>query len=458
MYDVIVVGARCAGSPTAMLLARRGHRVLLLDRATFPSDSPLSTHLVHPPAIMRLARWGLLDELRATGCPPIHEYGLECGPVDLMAPLPPAGDVDVAYAPRRRVLDDILVRAAVDSGAELREGVSVQELLTEPDGTVVGVRGRTREGTVVEERARVVVGADGTRSRVAQLVGATEYHVRPPLLTSYWSYFAGLAVKDVPTFRAHHKYAFAWPTNDNLVLVGMAWRAADFRKLPGGADEVFLPAFEEIAPAFAERLRDAERAERWMSGSVPNFFRTAHGPGWALVGDAGYSRDPCTASGITEATRAADFLAEALHEGLSGTRPMAEALADYQRRRDTASRPFYEYTTDFATLDDYPADVLQLLDAATRSEWHAAALSGLFAQTTSPQEFFSIDSMARLLTGPLAGELTHWRLRALRALVGGPTGRTRRARGLGQRLVNGRLGPLGSYLASADSVPPPPPS
>ncbi|UED86503.1 NAD(P)/FAD-dependent oxidoreductase [Streptomyces profundus] len=454
MYDVIVVGARCAGSPTAMLLARQGHRVLLLDRATFPSDHPLSTHLVHPPTIMRLARWGLLDELRATGCPPIHEYGLACGPVDLMAPLPPAGDIDVAYAPRRRLLDDILVRAAVAAGAELREGVSVQELLTDVSGAVVGVRGKTKDGTTVEERARVVVGADGTRSRVAQLVGAQEYHTRPPLLTSYWSYFAGLAVKDVPTFRANQKYGFAWPTNDNLVLVGMAWRSQDFKRLSGGADDVFLPAFDEIAPDFAERLRDAERAERWMSGSVPNFFRTSHGPGWALVGDAGYSRDPCTASGITEATRAADFLAEALHAGLSGARPMAEALADYQRRRDAHSRPFYEYTCDFATLDDYAPDVLQLLDAATRSDWHAAGLSGLFAQTMTPQEFFSIDSMTRLLTGPQGRELSHWRLRALRTLVAGRTGRTRWARGLGQRLVHGRLGPLGGYLSGEPSPHP----
>lgn len=453
MYDVIVVGARCAGSPTAMLLARDGFKVLLLDRASFPSDSPLSTHLVHPPGIRRLRDWGLLDQLHASGCPPIREYGLRYGPVDLMAPLPPDDDVDVAYAPRRIVLDQILVEAAVTAGAQLRERVSVQQLLTDADGTVTGVRGQVSGGGRFTERARIVVGADGSRSRVARIVGAPAYRTRPTLLRSWWTYWDGLAVDNVPTWRERHRYGFAWPTNDGLTLVGVAWRTGEFAKLPPDPHAACLDALEGLAPDFAARVRGATRAGRWMTGSVPNFFRRSSGPGWALVGDAGYSRDPCTASGITEALRGAEYLADALREGLSGRRPIGEALIAYERRRNAASLPYYEYTCDFATLEPYPADVLSLIDAATRSPRHASGLVGLFGQTTSPVDFFSSENLRPLLVDGARGRSQPWRLRALRWLL------ARRLDPITDRLIAGRLGELGPFLKTAwrggDGMPAP---
>ena len=180
-YDVIVVGARCAGSPTAMLLARKGYRVLAVDRATFPSDT-VSTHLVHPPGVAALDRWGLLDRLVVTGCPPIDTYATDFGPFTITG-APGEGDAPVAYAPRRTVLDKILVDAAAEAGVEIRESFTVEGLVFE-DGRAVGIRGHAKGGRTVTERARVVVGADGRYSLVADAVGAKEYNEKPKLLMS----------------------------------------------------------------------------------------------------------------------------------------------------------------------------------------------------------------------------------------------------------------------------------
>ena len=147
-YDAIIVGARCAGSPTAMLLARKGYRVLVVDRATFPSDT-VSSHVVHPLGAAALARWGLLDRLTATGCPPIHTYAFDFGPFTL-AGSPGTTDAPVAYCARRTVLDKLLVDAAAEAGAEIREGFTVEELLIE-DGRVVGIKGRSKGGETVTE-------------------------------------------------------------------------------------------------------------------------------------------------------------------------------------------------------------------------------------------------------------------------------------------------------------------
>src|SRR5688572_9571878 len=177
-FDAIVVGARCAGSPTAMLLARKGYRVLVVDRATFPSDT-LSTHLVHPLGAAALSRWGLLDRLTATGCPPIHTYTFDFGPFTI-AGAPGTKNAPVAYGPRRTVLDKLLIDAAVEAGEEVRGGFTVEEVLVE-DGRAVGIRGRSREGGSLIERAGVVVGADGLRSFVAETVRPERYDEKPPL-------------------------------------------------------------------------------------------------------------------------------------------------------------------------------------------------------------------------------------------------------------------------------------
>jgi 2-polyprenyl-6-methoxyphenol hydroxylase-like FAD-dependent oxidoreductase len=204
-YDAIVVGARCAGSPTAMLLARKGYKVLVVDRARFPSDT-VSTHLLHPPGVAALARWGLLERLVTSGCPPIHTYAFDFGPFTISgAPGIPGNPV--AYGPRRTVLDKLLVDAAADAGAEVREAFSVQEVLVE-EGRVTGIRGQGGNGSSVTEHARVVVGADGRHSLVARTVEPRQYHEKPRCCTrttatgAGWRWTAASRPGSAPTGRS----------------------------------------------------------------------------------------------------------------------------------------------------------------------------------------------------------------------------------------------------------------
>ena len=174
MYDAIVVGARCAGSPTAMLLARRGFKVLLVDKATFPSDT-ISTHILWPHGAEVLGRWGLLPGLVGTGLPPIcRRMTFDVGPFALSGTIADANQGRGGYCPRRTVLDRLLVEAAVEAGAEMREAFTVEHVLAS-DGVVAGVQGHGRGGRPVDERARIVIGADGVNSFIARAVHAPEY-------------------------------------------------------------------------------------------------------------------------------------------------------------------------------------------------------------------------------------------------------------------------------------------
>ena len=390
-YDVIVVGARCAGSPLALLLARRGHRVLLADRATFPSDT-VSTHVVHPPGVAALARWGILDEVVASGCPPVHTYTFDLGPVRLAgAPGTPASPV--AYAPRRRILDTLLVEAAAKAGAEVRTGFTVDELLTGDDGTVTGIRGRGTGGASVTEHARVVVGADGVHSSVARAVGAAPYVDEPPLTCGYYSYYSGLPMDG--RFEAYSRPGRGWaavPTNDGLTLVIAGWPYAELAA--NRADiEGNLAATVRLSPEFADRFAGARREERIAGATVPNFFRTPYGPGWALVGDAGYTRDFITAMGISDAFRDAELLAEALTD----TRP--DALARYQAARDAAVRPMFRMTAQIAALQPPPPEQVVLFTALAGNQAAMDAFARVNAGVDSPEAFFAPDNLGRLMAG-----------------------------------------------------------
>src|SRR5262245_25929936 len=217
IYDAIIVGARCAGSPTAMLLARKGHKVLLVDRARFPSDT-ISTHMIHPPGVAAMERWGLLGRLTATGCPPVHTYLFDFGRL-LLSGSPGTADAPVSYAPRRTVLDKLLVDAAVEAGAEVREEFTVTDLVAE-GGAVAGIRGHAKGGAPVTERARVVVGADGLHSFVAKAVHPEQYHEKPKLLAGYYTYWRNLPMDGrFETYVREARGWAVWPTNDDLTLL-----------------------------------------------------------------------------------------------------------------------------------------------------------------------------------------------------------------------------------------------
>jgi flavin-dependent dehydrogenase len=394
-YDAIVVGARCAGAPTAMLLARSGHRVLVVDRATFPSDT-LSTHLIHAPGVAALDRWGLLDEVVATGCPPITTYSFDFGPVTISGSPRPSGETRVAYAPRRTVLDKILVDAADRAGAEVREGFSVDELVFDDDGTVVGLRGRDATGSTVTETARVVVGADGWSSRVARAVHPDRYGEKPPLQTGYYTYWSGFPVDGMETVVRPDRGWGAFPTNDGLTLLVLGWPQAEAAAYKTDVEANYLATLE-LVPEIAQRIRDATREARFAGGAVPNFFRKPYGPGWALVGDAGYVKDPITAQGISDAFRDAELCATALHSALTGERAFDDAMADYQRTRDTHAQPIYDFTTQLATLETPPDEIRQLLGAIAGNQPAMDAFVSVVAGTLSPAELFDPTNIEHLL-------------------------------------------------------------
>lgn len=396
MYDAIVVGARCAGSATALLLARKGYRVLLVDRSSFPSDLAFSTHYVHQSGTALLKRWRLLDKVAASNCPPITTFYFDFGGFVLTGSPPPADGVKEAYAPRRRVLDAILAEAAVGSGAELRTDFSVNDLVFE-DGRVCGVRGRVKGGSAVTERARIVIGADGMHSTVARAVKAPEYNTKEPLEGPYFSYWSGVQMKGFEFHPGAYRGAFGWMTNDGLALVGVGFAAKDHPSVRADIEGGYLRAITEDAPDLAERLRNGRREERFVGGVVPNYFRKPFGPGWALVGDAGYLKDPCTAEGITDAFRSAELLADAIGSGLGGRLPLDSALEEYEQQRNRTAFPMYEFTLQLATLAPPPPEMQQLFAALKANQEQTNRFFGLFAQTVSVPDFFSPENMQKIV-------------------------------------------------------------
>jgi len=391
-YDAIVVGARCAGSPTAMLLARKGYKVLVLDRATFPSDT-ISTHLIHPPGIAALRRWGLLDRLVATGCPPIDTYAFDFGPFTLSGS-PGTDDAPVAYAPRRTVLDKLLVDAASEAGAEVREGFTVDDILIE-DGRVAGIGGHGKDGRKIAERARVIVGADGLRSFVARTVEPERYNEKPQLLCGYYSYWSGLPMNGrFETYSRPGRGFAAWPTHDGLTLVIGGWPFAEFAANKQDIEGHYLKMFE-LAPSFADRIRASRRETRVVGMAVPNFFRKPFGPGWALVGDAGYNKDFITAQGIQDAFRDAELCADALDRTLSGSRSFDAAMGEYQSARDKHVLPMYELTCELATLEPPPPELQHLLAAVHGNQEAMDGFARVNAGVMSPAEYFGEENVAR---------------------------------------------------------------
>jgi len=401
MYDAIVVGARCAGSPTAMLLARKGYRVLLVDRATFPSDT-LSTHYIHQPGMAHLARWGLLERLLATNCPPISQFALDVGPFTLVGCAPPANGIGFGCCPRRQALDTMLVDAAVAAGVEVRQEFTVQGLLWD-DGRVAGVEGRSRDGAEVKERARMVIGADGLHSLVAKSVQAPEYNQKPALACVYYTYWSGVEMDGAELYPRPHRISFGFPTNDGLVILGVGWPHAEFHAYRADVEGNYLKTLE-LVPELAERIRSGRREERFTgTADLPNFFRKPYGTGWALVGDAGYHKDPYTAQGITDAFRDAELLAEALDAAFSGRSELEQALAQYERQRNESVLPMYEFTCQLATLDPPPPEMQQLFAALKGNQAETSRFVGTIAGTVPIPEFFSPESIQRIMAGANLG-------------------------------------------------------
>lgn len=397
MYDAIVVGARCAGSPTAMLLARSGYRVLLVDKASFPSDT-VSTHLIWPHGAEIMDGWGLLDRLAATGCPPIAKKMIfDVGPFALKGGVFGPNQGRGGFCPRRTVLDKILVDAAVESGAEPRENFSVEELVWDGD-RVTGIKGRQgHNGGLVEEKARIVIGADGVNSFVAKAVGATEYDESPPLVTFYYSYYSGFDAEDLEQYVRPYEGAAVFPTNDGLTLLAGGWQSSRFQEIRDDI-EGNMDKLRASVPSLVERLKSAKREEKWYgTAGVPNYFRKPYGNGWALVGDAGYIKDPLTAQGITDAFIDSENLAEAIDAGFSERRPLDEGLAEYHSSRDQRVKPLYDFTRQLASLEPPPPEMQQLFGALARNQEATNQFYSAITGATPIPEFFAPENVGRIM-------------------------------------------------------------
>jgi len=400
-YDVVVVGARVAGASLGYLLAREGHRVLLVDRATFPSDVPHSTLLIHQPGVAFLRKWGLEPRILATGCPKIKTWQVHLGPMVFRGSPPPAGEIDYGLAPRRYILDSLIAEAAVEGGADFQQGYTVNELLWDRE-RVVGLRGTDQRGANVDVAARLVVGADGFHSRVAKAVAPSEYDVHPPLVAACYSYFHNLTLPDGVQFEFHggvHRAIFAWPTNNDEVILGVNWKAEELEAKRKNPEAEFFAVLDELSPSLAERVRQAKRSADFTAGCVPaNYFRKPVGPGWALVGDAGACYEFTTAHGMTNAFRQVDQLAPAISEGLRGDRPIEESLKDFEETRNQFELPFYHFTRDNMTNQPPPEQALQLFGAIHASPRATNQFFGVLAQTVSPGEFFSPENLQAIMS------------------------------------------------------------
>lgn len=378
-YDAVVVGARVAGAATAMLLAQEGLNVLVLDRARAGAD-PLSTHALMRGGVLQLRRWGLLDGVVDAGTPPVTQtvihYGDDAEAIDIS----PKAGVDALYNPRRTLLDPLLVDAATAAGAHVRFGADVRAVQRDGSGRVTGVIYRDRDGTTRSANAAITIGADGRRSLIARTVRAQNTVTGRHASAVIYGYWSGIEVDRDEWFYRPGMAAGLIPTNGHHVGVWVSTSSARFRAdFHGAPKESFTRLLRLAAPEIAGDVARAEHVERLRGHlGAPGYVRRPWGPGWALVGDAGYLKDPITAHGITDALRDAELLARAVTA--SGTPGVGarDAWVDYELTRDALSGRMFAIADEVASYDWDLTRLRDLLVEQSREmSREAFALSGL---------------------------------------------------------------------------------
>lgn len=353
-YDAIIVGARCAGAPLAMLLARQGYRVLAVDRDTFPSDT-LSTAFLRAPAVHRMQQWGIFERFLATNPSAPERRDIYWNGNQL--PVPPV--TEPMYTPRRTIFDKLLVDAAREAGAEVREGFSVRELLRDSAGTVIGISGRDASGNDVREEARIVIGADGRNSIVARQVQAEEYDVDEGNSFGYYSFYSGLPMDRVELHFNQRHVLFHFPTHNNQACIAIEAPRELFPQARNDPKAWVEDAFRRLAPSIGQHLDTATWDGQYfgMAGRT-SFFRKPYGPGWALIGDAGFIKDPVLGTGMDDAFRDAELVADALHASFSGGVDLQSALANYQSHRDAQSKHAYDVINEFGQMGEVGIELI----------------------------------------------------------------------------------------------------
>lgn len=379
-YDVVVVGARCSGAATAMLLARAGLSVLAVERGGYGADT-LSTHALTKPAVLQLSRWGVLDEVRRAGTPTVGTVTYHYGDELVEIPIKPDGDVDGLYAPRRTILDRILVDAAVSAGATVSHRTTVRDLVTDADDRVNGITVE-RDGTTTEIASRLVIGADGARSLVARRVGATFEHRIDASSATIYTYVPGLPDNAYVNYFRRSMAAGVIPTNAGHANVWVATGTGAFeRHARRDVTGFFHHQLHRADPTLAAHVaRHATTRVRSFAG-LNGFTRRAWGSGWALVGDAVYFKDPVSAHGMTDALIGAELLANHVVDMFDGA-DESTALAGYAAERSALADPMMGAVARLATYSWEPNEVKQAhleMNQAMRNEWnhlHALDRSG----------------------------------------------------------------------------------
>jgi 2-polyprenyl-6-methoxyphenol hydroxylase-like FAD-dependent oxidoreductase len=361
--DVIVVGARAAGAATALLLARAGLSVLVVDRAA-PGADTLSTHALMRGAVLQLSRWGLLDELVDAGTPPIRRTTFRYSDSDVAVTIKPSPGVDALYAPRRTVLDPVLARAASAAGATVRYGVTVMGLLRD-GGRVSGIVARDADGRRFTATAPLVVGADGRGSAVARAVDAPCTHRARNAAGVLYGYWSGLTADGYEWAYRPGAAAGLIPTNDGQTCV---FAAATPKRVGRGGRAELESIVAAASPDLGARVRaaGAPTALRAFPG-LPGYLRRPWGPGWALVGDAGSWKDPISAHGLTDALRDAELLALAAATALGGTASEPVALAAYEAERDRLTLPILTAADEIAAFAWDDTRIIELLGMLNRA-------------------------------------------------------------------------------------------
>lgn len=396
MFDVIVVGGRCAGAPAAMLFARAGYRVLLVDQARFPADK-LSTLYIQQPGLRLLKNWGLLDAVKASGCPPLDHVVYQLGDdIRVEGCADPVDGITAAYAPRRSVLDPILVEAAVAAGVEFRDNCGVVGLVEE-GGRVRGVSLSTGGGPQIVERARLVVGADGMRSTVAGLVGAPKTTEHPRLTCAYYTFWKGPKTH-FELYEGASGWVSAVPTND-AVLISAYYPQQRFGEVKVRAQEAYLENIRDNAPELYAKLDGSEQLDRlYGTGDQQNFFRQPCGPGWALIGDAGHHKDSLTARGIGDAFAQAQLLVDRVGDTLGSEPGLDLALKRFAEERDQMFMENYQATLLVAEASARDKRRM-LLKAVSSSPDHVRRYFNTVAGLSPVSELYTPELLALLGAG-----------------------------------------------------------
>jgi 2-polyprenyl-6-methoxyphenol hydroxylase-like FAD-dependent oxidoreductase len=395
MYDVAIVGARVSGSALALDLARSGLSLLLLDRAHFPSDT-LSTHQLQVPGVARLAELGVLDRVLASGAPPTRRIRFHAGGAVVDAAAPTVAGIDYLLSPRRTVLDNTLVDAAREAGAEVREGTSVEGLLREDD-RVTGVRTLDRAtGRGTEVAARLVVGADGRRSTVARLVGAREYDPWPAATVASYTYWQDFPYDGGEMHSGAGWVAAAWPTNDGQVLTYVARPATEWDLVRRDPETALFDVLDR-AGTLGKRAREARRAGPVRSTSdTAATRRDPGGPGWLLVGDAGLVIDPITglgmSHGLQDAARAAGTV-----RALLGGAAEAHVLRTRRKERDAQTKASYAFTAGLTALRGTGPAEERLFEAIASDPVMGTRFLAALAGAEPVDRFFSPANLVRLV-------------------------------------------------------------